>query len=330
MSTQSLTLENHARQPIQKLFEDMYHDKWRFDDFTQMSVQENTSLKEIKQAGKFRQIQIANNKLKAWHNFLRISLLDFMPLNNDIVFSYRKHKGAYDAVTPHRASKSFFVCDIANFFPSINRARIRFALHTAKDLCPIENLEQYLDRIVDSVCIENSLPVGFSTSPPISNSVLFPFDNALQSYCDRMGMILTRYSDDIIVSSQNAKEMTGIQDIVTHTLRETMSSEFSLNAKKSRMLHRGNKIKLLGMVLLPNGNVSVDASVKSQIEVRFFFYLRDKRKFADMATGDAQKAEVHLAGLLNYVNTIDKNYIDSLRKKFGAAVVDYFLYRSFT
>jgi len=183
---------------------------------------------------------------------------------------------------------------------------------------------------VDLVCVNDSLPVGFSTSPAISNAALIEFDNALQAYCDSKGLVLTRYSDDIIVSAQNFAALKDIQVQVEACLQDAMKGEFSLHPGKSRFLHSGAKIKLLGMVLLPNGTVSVDASIKNEIEVLIHFYLRDREKFAGRVEGDQRKAEARLSGLLNYVNTIDQAYLDKLRKKFGATVVDYFLHRSFS
>lgn len=318
------------RQPIEVLFNAMHHGKWRFGDFAGASVEANISSKTFTQAGRTRNLLVPSEKLKSFHDFLRLFLLDFLPLNKDVVFSYRKGLSAYDAVVRHAASKSFFVCDIADFFPSIRRPRIKSTLLTAKDLCPIQDLETWLERIVDLVCVDNSLPVGFSTSPAISNAVLMAFDNALQTYCTSRGLVLTRYSDDIIVSAQYSAELKGIQEQVEASLQDAVKGEFSLHPGKSRFLHSGAKIKLLGMVLLPNGVVSVDASVKSEIEVLIHFYLRDRDKFADLVEGDPRKAEARLSGLLNYVNTIDKSYLDKLRKKFGVAVVDYFLHRSFS
>ena len=329
MSTQP-TQVPPRQQPIEGLFDAMYHGKWRFTDFSEASVEANTVAKTFNQSGKIRQILVASEKLKAWHEFLRLFLLDFVPINTDIVFSYRKGMSAYDAVARHAASKSFFVCDIADFFPSIREARIRSTLRTAQGLCPIEDLEGWLDRIVKLVCVNDCLPVGFSTSPPISNATLAPFDSALQAYCQSKRLVLTRYSDDIIVSAQDAAALNDIQSQVAMLLQDTMAGEFSLNARKSRFLNRGNKIKLLGMVLLPNGAVSVDSRVKDQVEVLIHFYLRDKNKFSEMVEGDPRKAEARLSGLLNYVNTVDQAYLDKLRKKFGVAVVDYFLHRSFS
>lgn len=327
------TTQTHSpsrTQPIETLFNATYHGKWRFTDFAGVSVKANISSKTFTQAGKTRKLLVPSDKLKSFHEFLRLFLLDFLPLNKDVVFSYRKGLSAYDAVARHAASKSFFVCDIADFFPSIRRPRVKSTLLTAKNLCPIQDLDTWLDRIVDLVCVDDSLPVGFSTSPAISNAVLMAFDNALQTYCVSKGMVLTRYSDDIIVSAQDSAALKGIQEQVTALLQEAVKGEFTLHPGKSRYLHSGAKIKLLGMVLLPNGTVSVDASVKSEIEVLIHFYLRDKEKFVDRVEGNPRKAEARLSGLLNYVNTIDQAYLDKLRKKFGVTVVDYFLHRSFS
>ncbi len=330
MSTLSTPHPTSQKQPIEVLFNAVFHNKWHFTDFANAPVEANTSSKTFTQSGKTRHLLVPNEKLKACHEFLRLFLLDFLPVNEGVVFSYRKGVSAFDAVIHHAKSKSFFVCDIANFFPSVKRSRVRSTLLTAKDPCPVGDFDGWLDRMVDLVCVNDSLPMGFSTSPAISNAALQPFDNALKAYCDSKGLVLTRYSDDITVSGRDHAALEGIQDQVEALLQETMHGELSLHPKKSKFLHSGAKIKLLGMVLLPNGTVSVDASVKEEIEVLIYFYSRDRSKFADRVGGDPRKAEARLSGLLNYVNTVDQNYLDKLRKKFGVAVVDYFLHRSFS
>lgn len=330
MSTTPPPLAASQKQPIETLFNAMYHGKRSFDDFALASVDINSTRKSFTRSGKTRELLIPNEKLKGYHEFIRLFLLDFLPLNEQIVYSYRKRLNAYDAVARHAGSKSFFVCDISDFFPSLRRPRIESTLATARDACPIADLDTWLNRIVDLVSVNDILPMGFSTSPSISNAALMPFDGVLQAFCDSRNLKLTRYSDDIIVSGENLAALEGIETHVETCLRDTMQGELTLNPRKSKFLHRGVKIKLLGMVLLPNGVITVDASVKEEIEILIHFYLSAKSKFADRVDGNLQKAEARLSGLLNYVNTVDQGYLDKLRRKFGATIVDFFLHRSFS
>lgn len=318
------------KRSIKELFNSMHHGKWRFSDFIEMDVSQNVTEKSFYSAGKNREIRIPSEKLKCVHEFLRLFILDYLPINTEVVFSYRKGLSAYDAVLKHVSSRSFLTCDIGNFFPSIKRHRIKSTLEGAIEFSPVRDLEVWLDRITDMVCLNDELPMGFSTSPTISNSVLMPFDNELLSYCAQNNLNVTRYSDDIIVSSEKTVDLVDVLAQITMILNATTQSEISLNHKKTKILAKGRKVKLLGMVLLPNGSISIDAEIKSKIEVLIHFYLHDKSKFADRARGDFRQSEARLSGLLNYANSIDQGYIDKLRKKFGVTVVDYFLHRSFS
>lgn len=318
------------KQPLEKLFEAMYHGKRSFTNFSHAQVENCIERQKLTRFGKVRQIIVPNNQLKGHHEFVRLFFLDFMPLNEQVVFSYRRGFSAYDAVAPHAENRSFFICDIGDFFPNLKRARIQTTIATAREQSPVEDFDRWFERVIDLVCVEDSLPQGFSTSPAISNAALKPFDSAIQGLCNQRNLIVTRYSDDIIISGKDFDALKDIQTLVESTLKDSMGGEFSLHPSKSKLLHRGVKIKLLGMVLLPNGKVTIDSEIKSEIEVLIHFYLSDSTKFAAQLSGNAKKAEARLAGLLNYANAIDQQYLDKLRKKFGATVVDLFIHRSFS
>ncbi|MDI9335206.1 MAG: reverse transcriptase family protein [Cytophagales bacterium] len=318
------------KQPLEALFSAMYRNKYDFADFATGAIDQNYVCHLSTRYGKTRQVVSPNQKLKDYHDFLRLFLLDFLPVNESVVFSYRKGVSAYDAVIRHAASKHFFACDIANFFPNLKRPRIEQTLTAGAGKCPITDIDSWLSRILDFVCVDDALPMGFSTSPTISNAALVTFDNALQKHCDANGLIYTRYSDDIVISARDLSALRQIEKTIASFLIDSFGDEFVLHPTKSRMLHTGVKVKLLGMVLLPNGRVSVDASVKSEIEVMIYFFIHDREKFIKLSKANAPKAEGRLAGLLNYVNTVDQAYLEKLRKKFGAAVVDQFLHRSFS
>ena len=319
-----------AMRPLADLFRAVYHDKRSFNDLAEMDVLLNCKREQYTKAGQVRAILAPNDILAGCLEFVRLFVVDYLPINEDVVYSYRKGVSAFDAVARHRDGKHFFVCDISHFFPSLKRERVRLTLAQGHDRTPISDFDLWFDRFVSLVCPESGLPVGFSTSPGISNSALKLFDDALKLTCDDRGLTITRYSDDIIVSGGSKEALKGVEKLVEGTLQDIFPGEFVLNRAKSKHMHRGTKVKLLGMVLLPDGSVSVDAAVKDEIEVLLHFHARDRSRFLERVGSDLQKGERRLSGMLNYVNTVDKAYLDKLRRKFGAAAVDYFLHRSFS
>ena len=323
-------LPTAVKRPMADLFRAVYHDKRSFQDLIEMDVLINCKRAQYTKAGQVRAILAPNDILAGCLEFVRLFVVDYLPINEDVVYSYRKGMSAFDAVARHRAGNYFFVCDIAHFFPSLNRERVRFTLAQGYARTPVSDFSIWLDRYVNLVCPESSLPVGFSTSPGISNAALKPFDDAINFACKNRRLTVTRYSDDIIVSGESKDSLEGIEKLVAATLQDVFPGEFALNLSKSKLMHRGTKVKLLGMVLLPDGSVSVDATVKDEIEVLLHLYSRNRSRFLERVGNDLLKGERRLSGLINYVNTIDKAYLDKLRRKFGAAAVDYFLHRSFS
>jgi RNA-directed DNA polymerase len=139
--------------------------------------------------------------------------------------------------------------------------------------------------------------------------------------------VYSRYSDDIIISSINKDDIDDIASKVDEILQQCFAGKLKLNPIKSKFTHVGRKIKLLGMVILPNGKVTVDIKFKNNIEVLLHFYISDKEKFLDKVDGDMTDGMERITGYLNYVNAVDKTYLDKIRKKFGSTIVDSFLHQ---
>lgn len=163
----------------------------------------------------------------------------------------------------------------------------------------------------------------------------------MKFYCEDKGFIYTRYSDDIIISSNSVNDFDNTINVVPQLINDTYDGRFNLNIHKTKLVKRGSKIKLLGMVILPSGKVSVDIKVKLRVEHLIHYYITDKVKFISSVKNDKKiktknidEADIEgrgvsaLSGLLNYINTIDKTYLDKLRKKFGNTIVDMLLYKN--
>lgn len=318
-----------ATKPLLTLFKAMFHGKRSFDDFMQEVSEDDLRRSHFRQGSRRRELVSPSERLRAYHHFLRLFLVDFLPIHEESVFSYRKGVSAHAAVEQHALSRHFFVTDIESFFASLTRNLIRETIANAIDEIPIADLADYLEHVLDLLCVGEALPIGFSTSPGLSNAALYPFDVSFHASCRQLGVIYTRYADDIILSANERATVEAGADALKALLARMFAGALRLHHGKSRYLNVGGKIKLLGMVLLPNGLISVDTTVKNEIETMLHRYLRSREQFNSMLEAGPAKTEARLAGLLNYVNTVDQSYLEKLRRKYGSAVVDLFLHRSF-
>lgn len=204
---------------------------------------------------------------------------------------------------------------------------VRLVIESAATRTPIADLMDHVDRIIELVTIDGALPIGFPSSPLISNAVLHRFDDSFEEYCVNRGMVYTRYSDDIIVSSQNRDGLNNLATAIENTLKSVDLGHLTLNPEKTKITSIGRKIKLLGLVILPNGTVSVDIKLKQQIETMLHFYITDRAKLRDFLETDLSKATEQLSGYVNYVNTVDPGYLDKLKKKYGVTVIDTLIHQ---
>ena len=313
--------------PVHLLFDAMYHGKYEFGDFLHGDVTANYDSIPIK---KGRRIYRPNKKLKAYHVFLNKFLCEYLDLNSRVVYSYRKGINPHQAVSAHALSRAFFQTDIVNFFGNIDRHMVRSTIIDRGVRIPIADLQAHLERILDLTTIDGSLPVGFSTSPLISNACLTGFDDNLEEHCRITGLKYTRYADDIVISAQSREALKDIGSFVSELLVRHFEGKLQLNPSKSKLTTVGRKIKVLGMSITPSGQVTIDMELKKQIEVLLHFYMRNREKFLDKVQHDMKAGVDQLAGYVNYINAADKPYLEKLRRKYGSTVIDSFLHRSAT
>ena len=313
--------------PLSQLFDAMYHGKHHFDDFLNMDVEKNfTSVQ-----WKTRTIYKPSPLLKKFHSFLNGFLLDHLPVNAQVSFAYRKGATLYQAVLPHSKSRAFYQTDLEKFFNSITEPLIRSTIQRAT--IPIEDISSYLDRIICMLTIEGRLPIGYSTSPTLSNACLLHFDEAMAIESEARGWLYTRYADDIIISSSDRANVSNAPSVIRECLARTLEGDFRLNESKSKLTTVGRKIKLLGLVILPTGIICIDRELRHRLESRLHFYVTNRtlleKIFEEEHSGEGmEKGLQRLSGLISYASDADPNYLEKLRAKFGTTVVDSLLHRS--
>ncbi|WP_240631604.1 reverse transcriptase family protein [Alcaligenes aquatilis] len=304
----------------------MYHEKYRFEQFLELKPEEHYS----SVLWKNRTIYKPSSILREFHYFLNGFLLEHLPVDTVVSFAYRKGATLLQAVEPHANSRAFYQTDLERFFDSITSDLIRSVLSRYET--PVSDLSDYIDHIIGLLTINGSLPIGYSTSPILSNACLLGFDKRLAAISDERKWVYTRYADDIIISADDRLSIKDADQVIKECLKLEFGDGFSLNESKSKLTTIGRKIKILGFNILPTGAISIERGVRNRIESFLYFYVKDRPKLArifEEEQGDSMEdGLLRLSGLISYVYAADPAYLKKLRVKFGNTVIDGFLHRS--
>jgi len=107
--------------PLQQLFDATFHGKYRFDEFLELNARENCS----RVVWNGRTVYKASRKLRDFHRFISMFVLDYLPVSERSSFAYRKGSTVTQAVLPHARSRAFFQTDIVHFFECISADLVR-------------------------------------------------------------------------------------------------------------------------------------------------------------------------------------------------------------
>jgi len=136
---------------------------------------------------------------------------------------------------PHAGQPCLLKMDLANFFPSISRARVESLLITAgydervaELLAGICTNRAPRDVAPDPIYTRPHLPQGAPTSPAIANLCMFRADRRLRGLAESAGAVYTRYADDLAFSGASVGDRSALR-IVRRThlriVRRTQAAE---------------------------------------------------------------------------------------------------------
>lgn len=183
-----------------------------------------SNVKEGKCKNKYIYYTVGNSKeaIDKAQKYINEHIFNTIPTNRSST-AYQKEKSYLDFLEPHRANYFFLRLDIRNFFHSISIESIREALKShISDEKISENFPQSsIDLIINLSTIElpkdaankefagkRILPIGFKTSPAISNIVFRKIDIIIEDFCAKHSITYTRYADDMLFSFKTPKDHT--------------------------------------------------------------------------------------------------------------------------
>lgn len=310
-----------SKRTLEQAFNAVFHDKAAFVDFCAVDVSKEVETFSVSD----RTVYQTSDKFKKYLRFVDSVILRFLAKDEDVVHSFTKGKNTLTTVQAHSGNNYFFLADIKNFYPNIKTDDVLRLMKRDSHLIPIADIEFYIDRLTSMMTFGGSIPIGFPTSPQLSNAFLFEFDCAIKSHCKDNGLIYTRYADDIVISGKKFDDLSELKNNVQMSLAKYASPNLLLKEEKTHITHLGNKVKILGLVVLPNGKITLDAKYKNKLELLLHFYNTDEGKYKSFLNEEFKGNEKSLFGLLHYAKSVDPSYLEKLQRKYGVYALRYFM-----
>jgi retron-type reverse transcriptase len=263
-----------------------------------------------KNAGELRELAQPAQELKVIQNWLVNYLVDRLPVHKSAM-AYIAGKGIKDNALFHNTKRYVLKMDFENFFPSVGREDI--VKHLSK-----YGGEEFSSTDIDDICKivlwsppnkkGRFLCIGAPSSPFISNSIMYDFDKVLSDFCAGIGVGYTRYADDLIFSTNNQNVLNKVESFVFEVLKEIDYPKLIVNKKKTKHTSKGRGISVTGIVLTPEGKLSLGRERKRVIRSTIHYFLNQKLSYKEV-----QK----LNGMLAFTHDIEPEFIENMKLKYG-------------
>ncbi|NVD06786.1 RNA-directed DNA polymerase [Vibrio sp. JPW-9-11-11] len=160
------------------------------------------------------------DKINHIHEALNRSLFSRIPVNQSAT-AYVKNKTYLNFLEPHRNHYHYLRVDLKNFFHFISDKIVRESLkeHVSTSNISETCSQSHLDLVTSLVTYtlpksakntdfvgRSILPIGFKTSPLISNIVFRKLDILIEKFCSEHNITYTRYADDMLFSSSTMRD----------------------------------------------------------------------------------------------------------------------------
>lgn len=158
---------------------------------------------------------------------------------HESAMAFREKRSILSNAKAHANSRFFVRVDFSDFFHSIRHADLMLSL--AGSEATRELTARYTDagEFIARICFDSNhrLPIGYISSPAISNAVMFEFDTRLESIlhanADKTGIFkITRYADDIVFSTDKKGGCNSFLELFTAFTQAWASPSLSINTKK--------------------------------------------------------------------------------------------------
>jgi len=259
-----------------------------------------------KKSGGLREVAQPAREVKAVQRWLVRYLTPHLPVH-EAATAYRVGASIRDNAARHASSRYMLKLDFTNFFPSIVRSDI--SAHLERHCGQIFDASARL--LIAHVCCwarkrhpPLRLCLGAPSSPIMSNTMMFEFDSRLTSLAEADGVTYSRYADDLTLSTDQPRVLDRYVLLVRQLLGELSYPSVQLNDAKTVFASRAVKRTVTGLVITPDGSVSVGRDRKRLIRSMYH-----RSMLGQLSSGETQE----LLGLIAFVDSIEPGFSQRLK-----------------
>ncbi|RYE57544.1 MAG: RNA-directed DNA polymerase [Sphingobacteriales bacterium] len=200
----------------------------------------------------------------------------------------------------HRDQPLVLSIDVKDFFTSLTRDKVEQVFKMA-------GYSSSLSNLFSKICtLDGRLPQGASTSPYLSNLILYKFDEEIGSFCKQQSIRYTRYADDITISGNFDPDL----------LRQKVQIELDklslvVNEKKVKVMKAGVRQVVTGVVV--NKKIQVPRNKRKEIRQAIYYITKfGLQGHLSRESVNRRNYINHLLGQVSFVlflNPLDKEFI---------------------
>lgn len=258
-----------------------------------------------------RVIAHPSKKLKTFQRTLNRILSDVLPVH-EAAYAYRINKGIKDNARQHVQNSYLLKMDFKDYFMSISPPLFWAVMQNSSIEVPRDE-RVILERLLfwcpsKRLSGKLILSVGAPTSPLISNFIAFDFDQMVTEYCQKNGIIYTRYSDDLTFTSNYKGALFDLPGVIALFLTESLNGYVSINESKTVFSSKAHNRHVTGVTLTSDNKLSIGRDRKRYISALIHKY----------CMGSLPKEDIsHAQGLLAFAEHIEPNFRQRMEKKYS-------------
>lgn len=222
-------------------------------------------------------------------------------------YAYVKGRSPLDCARRHEVGNPNFILhmDLHNFFNGIT---LDFIVEQLKKINPWAAFDETAVRDFFEICILNGgLPQGTQVSPLLSNLVMIEFDYMLMHWAYDHKCVVTRYADDIYISSLYPINIREVENLVDNWIKNSKAA-FTRNKEKQHYGSTRGKSYILGVLLTKDHGIKYGNQRIRLMKAAIFSCLMDYKNGKQWSVEDLRE----LMGNIAWAQQVDPEYVKSV------------------